>query len=116
MIRVYADPDSHEQFAACRDVQIAAPDRLNVGDWSTGDESARVFSKYIERKQPMPVAVIIGGDPSVLLATMAPVVGADPLSLAGALRTKPIDVVTCRSVDLLVPAESDFRNRRDIST
>jgi 4-hydroxy-3-polyprenylbenzoate decarboxylase len=31
----------------------------------------------------------------------------DPLGLAGLLREKPLDAVACRSVDLLVPAESD---------
>ena len=57
----------------------------------------------------MPVAVVIGGDPAVHLAAAAPMPSAvDPLGLAGLLREKPLDAVACRSIDLLVPAESDI--------
>ena len=57
----------------------------------------------------MPVAVVIGGDPAVQLAAAAPMPSAvDPLGLAGLLRDKPLDAVACRSIDLLVPAESDI--------
>ena len=57
----------------------------------------------------MPVAVVIGGDPAVHLAAAAPMPSAvDPLGLAGLLREKPLDAVAGRSIDLLVPAESDI--------
>ena len=57
----------------------------------------------------MPIAVVIGGDPAVHLAAAAPLPAAvDPLGLAGVLREKPLDAVACRSIDLLVPAESDI--------
>ena len=56
----------------------------------------------------MPVAVVLGGDQAVHLAAAAPMPSAvDPLGLAGLLREKPLDAVACRSIELLVPAESD---------
>jgi 4-hydroxy-3-polyprenylbenzoate decarboxylase len=68
-----------------------------------------LFQEYASRQARMPVAVVIGGDPAVHLAAAAPMPAAvDPLGLAGMLREKPLDAVACRSVDLLVPAESDM--------
>jgi 4-hydroxy-3-polyprenylbenzoate decarboxylase len=65
--------------------------------------------EYGNRGGRMPVAVVLGGDPAVQMAAAAPLPSAvDPLGLAGLLREKPLDAVGCRSIDLLVPAESDF--------
>ena len=67
------------------------------------------MQEYAGRQARMPVAVVIGGDPAVHLAAAASMPSAvDPLGLAGLLREKPLDAVACRSIDLLVPAESDI--------
>jgi 4-hydroxy-3-polyprenylbenzoate decarboxylase len=57
----------------------------------------------------MPLAVVIGGDPAFLLAASAPLPpSADVCAVAGLLRQKPLDVVACRGVDLIVPAEAEI--------
>ncbi len=57
----------------------------------------------------MPLAVVIGGDPAFLLAAAAPLPpGGDVCAVAGLLRQKPLDVVACRGVDLIVPAEAEI--------
>ncbi len=103
-----AEPDSHAQVFLPGDVQICGRDRL-IAAWSDVAVAIPLFQEYASRKTRMPVAVLIGGDPAVHLAAAAPLPSAvDPLGLAGLVREKPLDAVTCRSIDLLVPAESDI--------
>ena len=103
-----AEPDSHAQVFLQGDVQIAGRDRL-IAAWSDIANAIPLLQEYASRQARMPVAVVIGGDPAVHLAAAAPMPPAvDPLGLAGLLREKPLDAVACRSIDLLVPAESDI--------
>jgi 4-hydroxy-3-polyprenylbenzoate decarboxylase/2,5-furandicarboxylate decarboxylase 1 len=59
--------------------------------------------------QGLPIAIAIGTDPVLPLATqwMAPY-GTDELSLAGALRGAPVEVVKAETVDLEVPATAEI--------
>ncbi|MGO9113010.1 MAG: UbiD family decarboxylase [Thermoguttaceae bacterium] len=103
-----AEPDSHAQVFLQGDVQIGGRDRL-IAAWSDIAAASPFLQEYASRQARMPVAVVIGGDPAVHLAAAAPVPSAvDPLGLAGWLREKPLDAVAGRSVDLMVPAESDI--------
>lgn len=105
---ITADPDSHQPVAGRFDLQILAPDRLAVC-WAAHDEPARLAAEYRRRNQPMPLAVVLGGDPTVFLAACAPLPpGVDACTLAGLFRQKPLDAVACRSVDLHVPAEAEI--------
>ncbi len=55
------------------------------------------------------VAVAIGTDPAITYAATAPVPGAlDEMAFAGFLRGDAVDMVRCRTVDLQVPAHSEF--------
>ncbi|MDY0167932.1 MAG: UbiD family decarboxylase [Thermoguttaceae bacterium] len=73
------------------------------------DEPARLVKEYARRRQTMPVAFVLGGDPVLALAASMPSApGADVCRLAALLREKPIDVVACRSVELEVPAEAEM--------
>jgi 4-hydroxy-3-polyprenylbenzoate decarboxylase/2,5-furandicarboxylate decarboxylase 1 len=55
------------------------------------------------------MAVAIGVDPLIQLATQvrAPL-GVDEIAIAGGLHGRPVDVVRCRTVDLVVPATSEI--------
>lgn len=59
--------------------------------------------------QGLPIAIAIGTDPVLALATqwMAPY-GTDELALAGALRGAPVEVVQAETVDLEVPATAEI--------
>jgi len=62
-----------------------------------------------EKREPLPVAVVIGADPGTLLAAVTPV--PDTLSeyqFAGLLRGRKLDLVACRTVPLKVPAEAEI--------
>ncbi len=103
-----AEPDSHRPAAGRFNLQRIDPTRLAVC-WAAHDEHARLASEYRTRNQKMPLAVVIGGDPSFLLAASAPLPpGGDVCAVAGLLREKSLDVVGCRGVDLDVPAEAEI--------
>ncbi|MBI4320615.1 MAG: UbiD family decarboxylase [Chloroflexi bacterium] len=63
------------------------------------------------RKQrgPLPVALAIGCDPVVHIASIAPFqYGENEYAMAGGLRGEPVELVRCETVPLEVPAESEI--------
>jgi 4-hydroxy-3-polyprenylbenzoate decarboxylase len=57
----------------------------------------------------MPCAIVLGAPPCVaFVAPMKLPVDLDEITVAGGLAGGPINVVRCRTVDLLVPAEAEF--------
>ncbi|MFW9933639.1 MAG: UbiD family decarboxylase domain-containing protein, partial [Candidatus Thorarchaeota archaeon] len=69
--------------------------------------SGRDFAKFLERNGEVDVAFCIGNTPEVLIAAATSVeTGVNELEIANAL--KPIKVTKAKTVDLLIPAESEF--------
>jgi 4-hydroxy-3-polyprenylbenzoate decarboxylase len=102
------EPDTNAPVVLRGDLQLRGRDTA-IAAWAEMADPSRLIDKYRNRGTRMPLAIVIGGDPAVRLAVAAPLTPAvDPLGLAGLLREKPIDAVACRSLELLVPAESDF--------
>jgi 2,5-furandicarboxylate decarboxylase 1 len=59
--------------------------------------------------KPLEIAVVIGTDPALYLASQAIVpYGVDELGVAGALRGAPVELVKCVTVDLEVPATAEI--------
>ncbi len=61
------------------------------------------------KREPLPVAAVIGADPGTILAAVTPV--PDTLSeyqFAGLLRGKKVELVDCKTVPLKVPAEAEI--------
>lgn len=59
--------------------------------------------------QPLEVALVIGSDPALLLATVAALPeGIDEAMFAGFLRGKPTEFVSGRSISIPVPANAEF--------
>jgi UbiD family decarboxylase len=59
--------------------------------------------------EPFPVAIVLGADPVIPMAAVAPVpYGRDELAVAGALRGKPVELVRCVTVPLEVPAAAEI--------
>ena len=62
-----------------------------------------------EKREPLPVAVVIGADPGVIVAAVTPI--PDTLSeyqFAGLLRGRKVELVNCKTVPLAVPAEAEI--------
>jgi len=55
------------------------------------------------------VAIVLGADPVIGLTSVSPFpYGVDELAAAGGIRGKAVDVVRCKTVDLLVPATAEI--------
>lgn len=64
---------------------------------------------YVPKRQPMPIAIVIGADPlSHFAASATYKIGGDEASLAGGLRGQPVEVVRCETSDLLIPATAEI--------
>ena len=66
------------------------------------------FEKAHAQGKPFPVAIAIGLDPSLYIATVAPFpFGEDEVAMAGALRGAPVQMVPCETIPLEVPAYAE---------
>ncbi len=73
--------------------------------------SGWAFLKKAEERgmSTLPVAVAIGVDPAIYIASQfTPGVGVNEMEIAGGLRRKPLDVVKCKTNNIVVPAHADF--------
>ena len=69
----------------------------------------RLAEKAKALGRPLEIAVAIGNHAAVLLASQMYVdLGDDEFAIAGALLREPLRLVTCRTVDLEVPAEAEI--------
>ena len=86
-------------------------DKTTTGmHWQTHKVGTAHFRKAKEQAQEkMEVAVAIGGDPLTIWSGSLPLPpDMDELLVAGVLKGAPIELVKCKTVDLEVPANSEF--------
>jgi len=102
------DPDTGEHNIGAYRGMIVDKDKMGVllllsQGWGIH------FTKYCQRKQLMPVAVVIGYEPTlgIVAASQVPV-GLDEYKVMGALRGQPVSLVKCETSDLLVPASAEI--------
>lgn len=66
------------------------------------------FEKAHAEGKTLPIAVVVGLDPVVYAATVAPFpFGVDELAMAGALRGESVEMVPCETIPLEVPASAE---------
>lgn len=83
------------------------PDRALVGI-APNHHLAVMARAAAARGERLPIAVTIGNHPVVLVAAALYLkLGEDEMEVAGALQGAPVDVVRCRTSDLLVPADCE---------
>jgi 4-hydroxy-3-polyprenylbenzoate decarboxylase len=108
---VTRDPESGIQNMGTYRAALKATDRLVVrmvarvggaGGWLH-------WLKYRERKQMMPIAIVLGTAPVVFFTGPQKLpVDLDEMSVAGALAGEAIHMTKCVSVDLNVPADAEI--------
>jgi 4-hydroxy-3-polyprenylbenzoate decarboxylase len=77
--------------------------------WQYNKDGARHFEKYKALHRRMDIAVALGGVPAVTYAATAPLPpNIDEIMFAGFINNDSIEIVKAKTVDLYVPAESDF--------
>jgi len=66
------------------------------------------YDKYRQRGEPMPVAVVYGWDPSLLLTALLPLTTIGEYEAMGAIRQEPVVLCRCETSDLEVPASAEI--------
>ena len=91
-------------------LQVLAPDEIGIFI-----QPRHLWSLYQEREKEgkgLEIAIAIGLDAAVRLAgaTSGSIIplGYDELSIAGALRQKPVEIVSGETVDIMVPARAEI--------
>ncbi len=107
-IVITKDPDTGIQNSGMYRMQKY--DNLSTGmHWQYNKDGTRHFDKYKNRGQRIDVAVALGGSPAVTYAASAPLPpDIDEYIFAGFIESRPVEIVKAKTVDLFVPAESDF--------
>ncbi len=103
------DPETGIANLGTYRAQLKSPTRLGmmtlVNVRAGGYEHWR---KYQAKGERMPIAIVVGCPPVVaFMGPQKPPHGVDELTIAGGLAGAPINVVRAKTVDLLVPAESE---------
>lgn len=104
-ILVCRDPEYGYNLSIQR-LQVLGPRRLGL--WAAPvHHLAQYYGRAEERGEPLEVAVVIGCDPFLYLASQVfSSSDCDEYEVAGGLKTRPIDVVRAQTLDLLVPAHA----------
>jgi 4-hydroxy-3-polyprenylbenzoate decarboxylase len=77
--------------------------------WQVHHGGAGHYRKAEKMGKRLEVAVALGGDPALTYSATAPLPeGIDELLFAGFLRKKPVELVKCKTIDLMVHADADF--------
>jgi UbiD family decarboxylase len=80
-----------------------------VVNLSPNRQGTRNVRTWTEKGKKAPIAWVIATEPVVHLATVANLpYGRDEMELAGGLKGEPIELVRCRTIDLLVPANAEI--------
>jgi len=109
---VTRDPESGVQNMGTYRAALKAADRLAVrmvAREATGAGGFRHWLKYRDRREKMPIAIVVGAAPVVVFTGPQKLaIDLDELGVAGGLAGEPIRVVKCKTVDLDVPADAEI--------
>ena len=107
-VQISKDPENGTKNASIYRMQVKGKNKLGIMSHAF-QHLATQFSKAEAMNKPLDVAVAIGMDPVIPLATQAKVpYGFDELEIAGGIRGEAVEVVKCKTVDLEVPATSEI--------
>jgi len=104
------NPDTGKRNCGCYRLQVF--DERSTGmHWQTHKQGAehhrRMRAAGVNKR--MEVAVAIGADPATMFSAILPLPpDLDEMMIAGFLRSKPVEMVKCETVDLEVPAQSEI--------
>ncbi len=80
-----------------------------VVNLAPGRQGTRNAKTWTDKGKKAPIAWVIATEPAVHLATVANLpYGKDEIEVAGGIKGEPIDLVRCKTIDLLVPANAEI--------
>ncbi|NLX12735.1 MAG: UbiD family decarboxylase [Phycisphaerales bacterium] len=102
------DLDSGQYNLGMYRVQLFGP-KLAAVHWHVHHDGARIFRRYAERGQPMPLAIVLGGPPVLAYAATCPLPPpVSELLFAGFLNQGGIEMVPAKTLPLEVPANAEI--------
>jgi UbiD family decarboxylase len=109
---VTRDPETGVQNMGTYRAGLKAADRLAVrmvAREATGAGGFLHWQKYRERKEKMPIAIVVGAAPIVVFTGPQKLaIDLDEMGVAGGLAGEPIRMVKCKTIDLDVPADAEI--------
>ena len=104
------DPDTGVQNMGTYRANLKAPGRMSIKFFvNLGQGGHQHWLKYQARGEKMPFAVVLGCPPAVAyVGPLKLAEGQDEMAVAGGIAGAPIRVVRAKTVDLMVPAESEL--------
>jgi 4-hydroxy-3-polyprenylbenzoate decarboxylase len=102
------DPD--EGWVNCGTYRVMIHDEKSLGFYiSPGKHGRQMRDKYEARKEPMPVAVVAGGDPLTFLMACSEVpYGVCEYEIVGGMRGAPVEVIKGPITGLPIPAHAEI--------
>ena len=102
------NPETGVQNVGVYRTLILGPDRCVINASSMSD-LRRHYAAWEKTGETMPIALAIGVDPAMLTAAACKLPPDFPeYDMGGALQGRPMELVRCKTSDLLVPAEAEF--------
>lgn len=102
------DPETGRANCGMYRVQVLGRNGAAV-HWAPESGGGRHWAKYRRKGERMPVAIALGGDPSMLFSASLPLPEpVDEMQFAGFLRKSPMEVVRCLTSSLTVPANAEM--------
>jgi 4-hydroxy-3-polyprenylbenzoate decarboxylase len=104
------NPDTGKRNCGCYRLQVY--DARTTGmHWQTHKQGAEHYRRLraAGTAKRMDVAVAIGADPATMYSAILPLPpDLDEMMIAGFLRSKPVEMVKCETVDIEVPAQAEI--------
>jgi len=105
---VSVDPRSGKRNLGLYRMQVYSKNETAM-HWHIHKDGASHFHFARKLGEVLPVSVAIGADPVTCYCASAPLpAGIDEFLFAGFIRGKPVDLVKCKTNDLLVPAQAEI--------
>ena len=104
------NPETGKRNCGCYRMQIFDA-RTTAMHWQTHKHGAEHYRRLLKEGRPgrMEVAVAIGADPATMYSSILPVPpDIDEMMISGFLRSKPVEMVKCETIDLEVPANAEI--------
>ena len=113
---VTKDPETDIHNVGIYRGMVSGPAEIPVLMWRAQHWGAH-YAKHQERGDEMPVAYVMGWEPSLGFTAGAPVPrNVSEYDVMGAIRGEPVDLVECETVPLMVPATAEIVIEGWIST
>jgi 2,5-furandicarboxylate decarboxylase 1 len=91
----------------CRRIMLRGPRWAGIDLIAPSDLRA-IYMEHAARKEPLPVAYVVGTHPADYMSAMFAIPGVDELEIIGAIRGAPVPTVKCVTNDVHVPADAEY--------